>query len=427
MALVLGGGLSGLSFSFYLNQPAVILEKEDQLGGLCRSFDFNGIFYDIGPHIFFSKNKEILASLLSLTDTHQIRRSNQIFYKNRLIKYPFENDLAALPEAERDYCLQEFLNNPYAHYQADNMLQFFLKTFGEGITRTYLQPYNEKIWKFDPSCMDTQMVERIPKPPKEDVIKSAQGIPTDGYTHQLFFNYPIRQGMQSVIDGMISKLAPLVEIKKGVHIESLQRIDSIWKITTSQGVFQSQQVINTMPLQELFTYLSDVPEAIRLCLDQLIYNSIYIVMLQVKKEAVGNNFALYFPDKNTIFHRLSKLNYLGDSYCLPDQGTTLMAEITFRPNSYLSTLSSETIKQRVIQDLINQNLICGEDILDCRIQRFKYAYVVYDLHHRQNIQTVLSYLESIGIYSCGRFAECEYLNMDGILEHSQQLAKKLTT
>ena len=50
------------------------------------------------------------------------------------------------------------------------MLQFFLKTFGEGITKTYLQPYNEKIWKYDPSFMDVQMVERIPKPPKEDVM-----------------------------------------------------------------------------------------------------------------------------------------------------------------------------------------------------------------------------------------------------------------
>ena len=63
-----------------------------------------------------------------------------------------------------------------------------MKTFGEGITRLFLQPYNEKIWKYDSSCLDTQMVERIPKPPKEDVIKSAKGIPTEGYTHQLYFH-----------------------------------------------------------------------------------------------------------------------------------------------------------------------------------------------------------------------------------------------
>ena len=64
---------------------------------------------------------------------------------------------------EKEYCLQEFLNNPYENYIAENMQQFFLKTFGEGIIKTYLQPYNEKIWKYDPTFMDVQMVERIPK------------------------------------------------------------------------------------------------------------------------------------------------------------------------------------------------------------------------------------------------------------------------
>ena len=80
------------------------------------------------------------------------------------------------------------------------MLQFFLKNFGEGITRTYLEPYNRKIWKFDPTFMDTQMVERIPKPPKQDIIKSAKGINTEGYKHQLYFHYPIKNGIQSLFD-----------------------------------------------------------------------------------------------------------------------------------------------------------------------------------------------------------------------------------
>lgn len=70
-----------------------------------------------------------------------------------------------------------------------------MKTFGEGITNIYLRPYNEKIWNFDPAFMDTQMVERIPKPPKEDIIRSASGETIDGYVHQLYFSYPISSGI----------------------------------------------------------------------------------------------------------------------------------------------------------------------------------------------------------------------------------------
>ena len=168
-----------------------MFEKESRIGGLCRSFQSQeGIYWDIGPHITFSKDQETLDFMTSLVPMAQIRRSNQIFYQGRYVKYPFENDLASLPERDRDYCLDTFLNNPYENYPADNMLAFFYKTFGEGITRSFLEPYNRKIWKYETSFMDTQMVERIPKPPPEDVINSAKGIQTEGYKHQLYFHYP---------------------------------------------------------------------------------------------------------------------------------------------------------------------------------------------------------------------------------------------
>ena len=34
------------------------------------------------------------------------------------------------------------------------------------------------------------MVDRIPRPPDDDIIKSAKGIDTEGYKHQLYFHYP---------------------------------------------------------------------------------------------------------------------------------------------------------------------------------------------------------------------------------------------
>ena len=42
------------------------------------------------------------------------------------------------------------------------------------------------------------MVERIPRPPKEDILKSAKRKKTEGYKHQLFFYYP-KGGIQSLL------------------------------------------------------------------------------------------------------------------------------------------------------------------------------------------------------------------------------------
>ena len=180
--IILGAGISGVSLAYYLQKfkkvkEITILEKEKIPGGLLRSFNCNGIAYDIGPHIIFSKHKDILEKNIKILGKNitKIRRSNKIIFKNRYIKYPFENELSKLPKDKLEYCLHTFLNNPFENYDYNNMLQFFLKIFGEGITKTYLEPYNQKIWKFDPSFMDTQMVERIPKPPKIDIINSARG------------------------------------------------------------------------------------------------------------------------------------------------------------------------------------------------------------------------------------------------------------
>src|SRR3989338_3512804 len=244
---ILGGGIAGLSFAYFLNSKSTILEKESQVGGLGRSFNLNGISYDIGPHIIFSKNKDILNLHTSLIKTNKIRRSNKIYHKGRLIKYPFENDLASLSQQEIDYCLNEFLNNPHENTGPKNMLQFFLKNFGEGITEIYLKPYNNKIWKFDLELMDTQMVERIPKPPKEDVIKSAKGIPTEGYTHQLYFHYPKRNGYQSLVDAYVKLVKGKAEFVNPVNIRKIRKKGQVWNIETDKGSFQCKTLINTMP------------------------------------------------------------------------------------------------------------------------------------------------------------------------------------
>jgi protoporphyrinogen oxidase len=49
------------------------------------------------------------------------------------------------------------------------------------------------------------------------------------------------------------------------------------------------------------------------------------------------------------------------------------------------------------------------------VARNRYAYVVYDLHYPENIRTIRDYCTSIGLPLVGRFAQFEYLNMDGCI------------
>lgn len=421
--IILGGGLAGVSLAYFLKQKSIILEKEQRLGGLCRSFELNKIFYDIGPHILFSKNEGILNFCASLMGANKIRRSNKIYHNGRLVKYPFENGLSALTAQDRNYCLQTFLSNPHESYEAQNMRQFFLKTFGEGITELYLQPYNKKIWKLDPSFLDIKMVGRVPRPSKEDMLKVARGIETEGYLQQLYFYYPKRGGIQQLVDGFSNLVSDKTLFIKPVKILKISKQRGLWRVQTNRGNFSSKTLVNCMPLPELFHCL-EAPSDVLMALGGLRYNSINIVVLQVKGDNLGNNFSLYFADKDIIFHRLSKINFLGEHYAPRNNGSTILAEITYHPNLFCASRQKET-RDQVIADLDKLGLVKKQDVTAVEMKNFKYAYVVYDLNHSKNVEYILRYLSGIGITCCGRFAEFEYLNMDAVVEHSQKIAKKL--
>ncbi len=432
--VILGGGLSALSAAYFLQDcPDIehidILEKEAAVGGLCRTYEKNGIEYDVGPHIIFSKDKEVLDLMNGLLgeNNEKHRRSNRILHKKRFVQYPFENDLSKLPQEDIDYCVNAFLHNPYEGYEAENMLQFFLKTFGEGITNTYLRPYNEKIWKFDPSFMDTQMVNRIPKPPKEDILRSAAGETVDGYTHQLYFTYPKKGGTEALIKAFVKKLNDKVEIHLNNEVLSVRRAGDRFEVMTSETEYRADKVISTMPVNELCHIYEDEnkPQDILLTADNLRYNSIAICIVNVKKDYAGDNYAFMTADKNVKFHRISKLDFMGENYHI-DGTATYMAEITYRQNDLNDKASDEDLIAGVIDGLERIGFIDSKDDVNfAELRRFKYAYVIYDLEHRKNMDLIKEYFSSRGIYLNGRFGSFEYLNMDAVIRQSKNLADEI--
>ena len=127
--IILGAGISGISLAYFIQnfkkiKNIYIIEKDNKLGGLLRSYKFDNIYYDVGPHIIFSKHKEILNLNEKLLgkNINKIKRSNKIIYKNnKFIKYPFENELHKLPIEDKNFALNTFLNNPFRSYEPENM------------------------------------------------------------------------------------------------------------------------------------------------------------------------------------------------------------------------------------------------------------------------------------------------------------------
>ena len=423
---IIGGGLTGISVAHFLGEEAVILEKDSLAGGLCRSFKKGPFTYDIGGHIIFSKDQEVLNFMVDILgkNKRKLYRNNKIFFKNIFVKYPFENGLYMLPKEDLFFCIHNFINNNYP--EPKNFREWMFHRFGKGIAELYLVPYNEKIWKYPLENMSMDWVERIPRPPAEDIIKSAIGIETEGYTHQLYFYYPINGGIQSLIEAIKESLPKEnVKLKLNSEVRSIKKTKIGWLVETVSGErIEAERLINTMPIFDLVRCFEDVPNDVKKAMEKLVYNSLYVILVGVRNPNMKDKLGIYIPDKGVIFHRMVLNGYFGDEYC-GKENSAISAEITFPVGSDLDRMKEKDVLERVLSDLEKIGFIKRDEVIETEVKKIKYAYVVYDKGYKENVEIIRRYFENEGVHLCGRFAEFDYINMDACIRHAMELAKKL--
>jgi len=419
---IVGGGLGGLTLRYFLRHKNEILEKEERVGGLCRTFEKDGFFYDLGGHILYSKNKQIISFVRRVLgrNINYCRRNNKILFKGRFVKYPFENGLSELDFKDNYECLISYLKNAHT-VKPDNFKEWILYTFGNGIASKYLIPYNKKIWKFKLEQMDLGWVERVPKPPLEDIVKSAIGIETQGYTHQLYFNYPKIGGIEGLIKALIKDKGP---IHTGFNVSSIRKRGKSWIVSDGREEKSYDKLVLTMPVTEIIAAMEKVPQKVSKAASLLKYNSLRIVLIGIRKEKLLDKSAVYLPDSRTLAHRACYMAYFSRNNA-PQGKSSLIAEISVRKGRGLYNISDAALTKKVINDFTRLNIIAKKDVLTADVKNIKYAYVIYDKEYTQNAGIVKNYLKSAGIELLGRFAEFEYINMDEVILRAMKLSKRL--
>jgi protoporphyrinogen oxidase len=427
---ILGGGLTGCTLGKLFSERGwsfEILEAEHEIGGLLRSTDIKGYTFDLGgPHILFSKNKQALDFLLNAIAGNVCtrRRNTKVLFKGKLVKYPFENGLSDLPITDNLACLASFTvaaigRSTRNKRSATNLREWCLTSFGRGISKRYLIPYNEKIWKFPLTEIATGWVERIPKPPWKDVFKSSLGIETEGYAHQLSFHYPRRGGIQAIIEGLTEDFPD--RIVKDFIVKSISKVDGKWSVSDGRRMRRYDAIVSTIPLPAL-AEAAALPEPARKAAQDLKVNSVICVCMGGVQLCNSELSGLYIPDKTALAHRVSFLSNSSDMSA-PLEKHSFIADITCKFEDETWNMSDHELVGRTVQDLLSQGVLKSGEFDASLVVRQRYAYVIDDLDRRKNIATLKRHLDERGLLTCGRFAEFEYLNMDAIVAHSFNLVR----
>ncbi|MDP3564715.1 MAG: FAD-dependent oxidoreductase, partial [Methanoregula sp.] len=328
------------------------------------------------------------------------------------------NGLFDLPLDDRFFCINEFVRTHVAVEKGElaspkNFREWIYYTFGKGIAECYMVPYNEKIWKFPTEKMSLHWVDgRIPRPPVEDVIKSAIGIPTEGYTHQSVFSYPLDGGIEAVVRAIAKPIEN--RIRTGFSVTSVRRKDGVFEISNGSEVIEADQCISTMPVQHLIAALDGVPDTVKEACAALRYNAIACVNIGIRGKVPDHSW-LYIPEIALgMTNRISfPSNY--SAHAAPEGCGSVLAEITCQPGDEASRMDDRALIEQVVATLEAMHILTREQVIYSSVERQPYAYVVYDLAYQKNIAIVKEYCTSVGIALVGRFSQFEYLNMDGCL------------
>jgi protoporphyrinogen oxidase len=429
---ILGGGLSGLTVGYLLSQKGIdstVLEKESECGGLMRSLNEDGFTFDYGgSHILFSKDKEALSFLVDLLGDNKVtnRRNTKILYSGRYVKYPFENGLADLSVEENFECLKEFVQTLIKKEKGEllkptNLNEWFHYMFGKGMANKYMIPYNEKIWKYPTTEISLEWVERIPNPPVDDILKSSLGIPTEGYTHQLNFQYPVVGGIQTVIKAMEDKLEN--HVLRQFAVKDVHRKGKKWTVSDGKREIEFDKIICAIPIHDLIGALNNggirIPFEVQNIVSKLKFNSMITVMIGVDVPKLNELSWLYIPDKIPLAHRVSFPSNFSPRTA-PEGKSSVMAEVTCNYDDEVWKRKDDDLISQVLSDLQELRIMDRETVSFTRLKRSKYAYVISDLSFEKNIRTVSDFSKKIGIDLVGRFAEFRYMNMDACVRRAME-------
>lgn len=421
--LILGAGPCGLGAAYKLNELGMtdwqLFERSDHVGGLSASFvDDHGFTWDVGGHVLFSHydhfDRVVDEALDGASYEHQ--RESWVRILGTWVPYPFQNNIRHLPPAALSECLEglnALTGDPRA---AANFREWMDTVFGAGIVKHFMEPYNRKVWGVPLHEMAREWIgERVSVIDLARIERNiAEKIDDVNWGPNNTFKFPQKGGTGAIFNGIARRFQDRISLSHElVDVDLTAR-----KLTFANGRHEHYDIlITTIPLDIFIGLCRDVPQEVRTAASRLVHNSGLIVGIGVEGERLDSKCWMYFPEGNCPFYRVTNFhNY--SPWNVPDGDTSrffsLMCETTYSPHK---PVNRQTIVEETIQGLVNAGML-AEDELKRIVSRYvidiPYSYPVPTVGRDAALAVINLFLESLGVFSRGRFGTWKYEvgNMD---------------
>ncbi|GHA27609.1 protoporphyrinogen/coproporphyrinogen oxidase [Oceanisphaera arctica] len=413
--LIIGGGVSGLMFANENKEKDILLvEKEKELGGYCRTIHQDGFIWDYAGHFFHFSNDEIKKFFQGKISNDSLvykKKVTNIFYKDNVIDFPFQTNIHQLDKSDFIDCLYDlFFKEEKEDYES--FLDMLYGKFGRSITEMFLKPYNEKLYACDLNKLDQDAMGRFfPYANLEQIIKSFKKEYQGSYNAT--FLYP-KNGAKVFVDALAEDI-PSSKILMNEKVISVD-VERKCVVTDKREIFY-EFLINTMPLNLLLESIDK--KSHQNFTSKLSWNKVLVFNLGFNKSSKFDDVHwAYFPEGKYNFYRVGFYNNI-----LDHERLSLYVEIGCSPES---TVDEQSALDKVLQGLRQAGIIDETHQLQsyCSIvMNPAYVHVDSQLHIRK--EEIKSQLESVGVYTVGRYGDWKYCSIEDSMLDAISVSKKL--
>jgi len=446
--IIIGAGPAGLTASYELSKigaHSLLLEADDQVGGLAQTKTYKGFRFDKGGHRFFTKVPYINEIWREILGENLLERSrlSRIHYRDNFYNYPLKplNAIAGMGAVESikiilDYARYKF----FPIREEENFEHWVTNRFGSRLYNIFFRTYTQKVWGIP--CKEISAdwaAQRIKNLSLKQAVYNA--LMYNGHSSE-------SNALTTLIDKFYyPKLGPGLmwerckelltdqgnEIILGNRVERiLHKNDRIYTLCTRNSYgeiieFNPDEVISSMPLKELILALDPPPpDPILETAHKLRYRDFLTVVLIVNKESVFPDNWIYIHTPEVKMGRIQNYkNWSPDM--VPDRSKTALGlEYFLWETDEEWSWSDERLIEFGVKECVQIGIIGREDVIDGIVVRVKKAYPVYDQNYHSSVEVLRQYIDTFSnLQTIGRNGLHRYNNQDHSMLTGIYAAKNL--
>lgn len=411
--LIIGAGVSGLVYASNSKSDYLIVEKESEPGGLCRTIYKDGFIWDYAGHFFHFKNskiKSIFEEYMQDNDIIRCKKNTNINYYGRNISYPFQAYIHQLPKNEFIECLYDLFHK-HEKNKYHNFEDMLYGKFGKSITEKFLKPYNEKLYACDLNELDVDAMGRFfPYIHPMDVIDNLKESNIKTYNSE--FDYPRKGAMYfiNILVNMINQDCLLLDSK-------VESIDPDKKVAVvNNELYSYERLINTMPLKSFVKMLpSDYSSIME---SELSGNKVLVFNIGFDKEGIDKSVHwTYFPDKAINFYRVGYYSNI-----LGSDRLSIYVEIGFQEHDEINV--GEEFELTFV-NLKKCGIISDHKVVSHNTLIIDPGYVHITANSNAAVKRLRDKLADRSIYTIGRYGQWTYCSIEDCMVQAMSLVDLL--